>query len=116
MIDPSIQAAIMSNAPNFYTAVRNPKWVNAEKTLIECEVNFKHVGFEEWTPFCADPNDYMPYSKEIFDRAVAGEFGPIPEFVVVVEEMPDPEVLAKIRQRQAQIMGVQSDEIPGAIL
>lgn len=62
-------------AGNYYVAVRNPYWLNAEHTLIECEVNFNHVGFEEWTPFCADPNDYMPYSKLIFDECVAGNWG-----------------------------------------
>lgn len=65
-----------------YSAVRNLEWVNAEHTQIKCEVNFDHVGFEEWTPFCADPTDmFAPYCKEIFDRASAGEFGEIKEFI-----------------------------------
>jgi hypothetical protein len=68
-------------APNYFVAVRNPVFANAEHTVIACEVNFKHVGFEEWTPFAADPNDYMPYSKIIFDKALAGEFGEVAEYV-----------------------------------
>jgi hypothetical protein len=68
-------------AGNYYIAVRNMRWLNAEHTLVDCQVNFNHVGFEEWTPFCADPNDYMPYSKQIFDECVAGKWGPIDEYI-----------------------------------
>ena len=72
--------SIILDNPHF-SAIRNPAWANAEHTLITCEVNFIHVGFEEWTPFCADPNDYMPYSKIIFARVSAGEFGTVAEIV-----------------------------------
>jgi hypothetical protein len=69
-------------APDYYVDVRGPMyWVNAEHTQLHCEVNFKHVGFEEWTPFTADPNDHMPYSKMIFDECVAGKFGVVGEYV-----------------------------------
>jgi len=73
--------AVQSFAPDFYVAVRNPVWANAANTVIACEVNFKHVGFEEWTPFCADPNDFMPYSKQIFDECVAGQWGAVAAYV-----------------------------------
>lgn len=65
----------------FYKDIRFPRWLNAEHTLIECEVNFRHVTFEEWTVFCANPNDYMPYSRDIFDRCANGEFGPVAEYI-----------------------------------
>lgn len=73
-----------------YTAVRNCKWVNAEHTKIDCEVNFDHVAFEEWTPFCADPTDmFAPYCKEIFDKAAAGEFGAVEEYIApIIIDMP----------------------------
>jgi hypothetical protein len=66
-----------------FVAVRRPVWANAEHTIIKCDVNFSHVVFEEWTPFTADPTDYMPYSKIIFDECVAGKWGPIAEFKYV---------------------------------
>lgn len=72
-----------------YKSVKNCKWVNAEHTQIDCEVNFDHVGFEEWTPFCADPTDmFAPYCKEIFDKAAAGEFGEVAEYVAPPEPLP----------------------------
>ena len=74
-----------------YKAVRNLKWVNAEHTQIDCEVNFDHVGFEEWSPFTADPTDeFAPYCKEIFDKAVAGEFGEVAEYVAFIEPVIAP--------------------------
>lgn len=87
-----------------YSAVRNCEWIDAEHTRIKCEVNFNHVGFEEWTPFCADPNDqYAPYCKEIFDRASAGEFGEIVEYVA-------PEVQIQIDTTSIPVVDVSPKE------
>lgn len=90
---------------NYYIAVRNLEWVNAEHTLIKCDVNFNHVGFEEWTPFCADPNDYMPYSKQLFDECVGGKWGAIVEYVAP----PEPEVFEAVEvQPQPVTQGAQT--------
>jgi len=118
MFDPTAYGAAMSHAPNFFKEVRNPKWADVAKTKIVCEVNFNHVQFEEWTPFTADPQDYMPYSKEIFDRAVAGEFGEVAEpDVQVIDTTPltpeDIEIENRIRERNARLNQTQ---IPGVIL
>ena len=86
----NIMNQIMQYAPNFYTEIRNPKWSNIEHTRIDCEVNFKHVGFEEWTPFTACPLDSAPYSKEIFDRCVAGEFGEVQEYSIIITPSENP--------------------------
>lgn len=78
-----------------YTTIKNPKWSNPEQTTIDCEVNFNHLN-EEFVPFTANPNDIYPYCKEIFDRCVSGEFGPVapyspPEgsFIPVVDVSPN---------------------------
>ena len=89
--------SILSFGPNYFVAVRNPRFANAEHTLIACEVNFKHVDFEEWTPFTADPGDYMPYSQTIFDECLAEKWGTVAEYVpppppeeyVPIEAAPD---------------------------
>lgn len=116
MFDPTAYAAAMSHAPNFFKEVRSPKWADVAKTKINCEVNFNHVQFEEWTPFTADPNDYMPYSKDIFDRAVAGEFGEVSEPGVIIETPLTPEEIEielRIQERNARLNQTQ---IPGVIL
>ena len=64
-----------------YSAVRNCKWVNAEHTVIECEVNFTDVTSEEWSPFGATATDHYEHTKEIFAKAIAGEFGEIAEYI-----------------------------------
>jgi hypothetical protein len=71
-----------------YIAVRNCKWATKDHSSIECEVNFNHVNSQEWTPFAANPNDTYEHGKEIFARAVAGEFGIIEEYVEPIFEMP----------------------------
>jgi hypothetical protein len=64
-----------------YSAVKNCKWANAEHSSIECEVNFSDVNSEEWSPFGANPNDHYEHGREIFAKAVAGEFGEVAEYV-----------------------------------
>jgi len=71
-----------------YSAVKNCKWANAEHSSIECEVNFDDVTSEEWTPFGANPLDHYEHGREIFAKAVAGEFGVIVEYVEPIIEIP----------------------------
>jgi len=64
-----------------YSEVKNCKWANFEHTVIECEVNFNDVTSEEWTPFAANPLDHYEHGREIFAKALAGEFGEVAEYV-----------------------------------
>jgi len=71
-----------------YTQVKNPRWADVDHSAIECEVVFDHVGVE-FVPFGANPNDQYEHAREIFARCVAGDFGPVAEFVEpVVEAAP----------------------------
>lgn len=58
--------------------VRNPKWANAEHTLIDLEIDHPEYG---WIPFTADPNDVEEYGRQLYAEAVAGQFGPVAEYV-----------------------------------
>lgn len=94
----------------FYTQVKNPVWVNAEHTLIDCDVNFNHLP-EDFVPFTANPNDAMEYSKTIFDECVAGQYGTIGEYVAPPASTPPPaptkeELLAKIEALTAQVQAL----------
>lgn len=69
---------------------KNPKWVNAEHTLIDVEAKFEHYP-EEWgyLSFLANPNDVEAHGRDLYQRCVNGEFGTIAEYVApVVEEQP----------------------------
>ena len=93
---PDIQPSDVAQfAPNYYSAIRNPKWKNAEHTIADCEVNFLHVGFEEWSPFTAHVDDHMPYSKQIVEELAAGTWGAVEEYEapVVFDESTLPPVL-----------------------
>lgn len=62
-----------------YTDVRNPVWANAGQTRIDIEVNFDHLD-EEYVLFTADPSDVEAHGVEIYNRAVAGDFGAIADY------------------------------------
>jgi hypothetical protein len=66
-----------------YTAVSNPRW-NKEHTQIVCDVTFVQIGT---VPFSAALGD-LPHSVEIYERCMAGEFGPIAEYVPAPDEAP----------------------------
>ena len=72
---------------------KNPKWGNAEHTLIDVEAKFEHYP-EEWgyLPFMANPEDVEAHGRDLYQRCVNGEFGTIAEYVAPPEPEPEPEV------------------------
>jgi hypothetical protein len=62
-----------------FNDVKNCKWGDAEHTHIVCEVNFEHLD-EIYVPFSADSKDKYEHSKEIYKKALAGDFGIIAEY------------------------------------
>ncbi len=57
----------------------NPVFGNAEGTCVVLQVKFRE--FNEVLPFGATSYDSMPHGVDIYNRAIAGEFGPIAPFV-----------------------------------
>jgi hypothetical protein len=51
---------------------RNPVWANAEKTLIDCEINHPQYG---WIPFTASPDDTEQHGRELFAFLSQGTVG-----------------------------------------
>ena len=62
------------------TSLKNPRWVNAEHTAIDCEITTSQFG-DEVLPFTADPNDVEEHGRKIFADILAGKYGEIKEFV-----------------------------------
>ena len=62
-----------------YTNARNPQWGNAAQAYINLEVNFDHLP-EEYVLFTANPLDTMAHGVEIYNRAVAGDFGAVADY------------------------------------
>lgn len=67
-----------------YKTVKGPRWANAEQTQIAVKVKFvsDDEHFKKQVTFIADKNDTEVHGREIFDKAVAGEYGEIKPFVV----------------------------------
>lgn len=61
-------------------SARKPVWANKEKTAIDLEVNFKKFG-SNFIPFTASKNDCEAHGIELFNRASAGEFGTVVDYV-----------------------------------
>lgn len=84
-------------------SVTNPFWSNAEKSRIDCTVVFAELG-EEAVPFTATPDDTMAHGCEIFNRCVAGDFGPVADYIP-----PSDEEVARVVRLQRNSMLSASD-------
>jgi len=58
---------------------KDPVYSSEDGQTIDLTVKF--VEFSEEMHFGANPFDPMPYGVELYNRAVAGEFGPITPYV-----------------------------------
>jgi len=58
-----------------YTTVTNPRYANAARTAIDVIVFFPHL--KDPVPFTAAQDDTEEHGREIFNRAIAGDFGAI---------------------------------------
>ena len=56
--------------------VVNLKWANAEKTAIDMEVRFSHLPSSR-VAFTAVKGDSEAHGRELYARALAGEYGSI---------------------------------------
>ena len=66
------------------TSATNLQWGNAEHTIVNMNVTFEHTGLEV-LPFTANQNDSAQHGKDIFNRAVSGEWGTIAEYTEPVD-------------------------------
>lgn len=64
------------------TSLKNPRWANAEKTMINCEITTSQFG-NEVLPFTASKNDVEPHGRRIFADISAGVYGSIAEAEIV---------------------------------
>lgn len=76
---------------------KSPSWADAKKSRINLRVQFEELPGEE-LPFTAAPTDPEAHGRDIFQRAVAGEFGPVAAFVA-----PTPVIPASVTMRQARL-------------
>lgn len=110
----------MSESP-YYTVreARNPKWANEEHNVLDIEVNFIDIE-EEWINYTASPTDVSEHSREIYRRALEGEYGEIAEYEDVNKWIPVNKTEIKVStEGLIQILlekGVLTDEEVDTIL
>lgn len=66
------------------TSLTNPRWSNAEHTMIDCNITTSQFG-DEVLPFTASSTDVEAHGRAIFADLVAGVYGPIAEYVAPPE-------------------------------
>ena len=101
---------------------RNPRWVDANHNMIDLEVDLVPLD-EEWLPYTCSPTDVVAHSRELYRRAVAGDFGQIDdEYVMTDEDRWTPvatEVVDVSKEALVQILlekGVLTDEEVDSII
>ena len=60
---------------------KNPKYIAADKKIIQLEVKFEEMQDMGFLPFGATEDDVEAQGRELYRRALSGEFGEIEEFV-----------------------------------
>ena len=60
---------------------KNPKYIAADKKIIQLEVKFEELQDMGFLPFGATEDDVDAHGRELYRRALSGEFGEIEEFV-----------------------------------
>ena len=86
-----------------YISVQNPTW-NKERTVINCVVVFESLGS---VPFSAVPEDQYAHTVEIYNRCVAGEFGPVADYASAPDEGPQP-ISEPAQSNQPMVEGAQT--------
>ena len=91
---------------------KDPVWANAEQTLINLTVRFAEI--PEDLPFTASPNDCEEHGRAIFAAAVAGEYGPVAEYLP--PHAPTPEHLEAQARANRNTLLAESDwtQLPDA--
>lgn len=90
--------------------IRNPRYSAADNSLVDvtCELNGETIDFT------ASPNDTTDHGLDIYERAVAGEFGSIAAYVAppAPPAPPEPtkaELMAQLAALTAKIQALPSE-------
>lgn len=90
-------------------AARNPKWADPEHSSIDLEVDFDELD-EEYVDFNAHPDDIISWGPELYNRAVAGEFGTVAEWVAPPDITGDL-AMQHFREKRDQLLKDDLDPI-----
>jgi len=83
---------------------KDPIWSSTEKVSINLIVRFE--GVDEDFPFTATPWDTMDYGRDIYERALAGEFGVVAEW-----KAPSLEEMTAIKRYERDVLLQEMDAL-----
>jgi hypothetical protein len=101
----------------------NPVWGDAAQTIITLDVVFAELGSGP-VPFTASAHDVTEHGRDLHERAMAGEFGPVAPYLPPPPPVPafisDRQFAHELRERgvltQAEALDfVRSGTIPAAL-
>lgn len=61
--------------------VLNPRWMNADHTMFDADILFEELTPMGHIPFTATPNADTAHGVEIWEKGLAGDYGPVAEYV-----------------------------------
>jgi len=88
---------------------RNPRWADFKKTSIDLEVDFDELD-EVYVPFNAHPNDIVSWGPDLYNRALAGEFGEIAEWEIP-EDVTGEEAMEQLRFERNLLLTEEVDPL-----
>jgi len=99
----------MSDVVRTINSARNPRWGDYDKTYILLEVDFDELD-EVYVEFCARSDDIYPWGPELFNRAVAGEFGEVAEREIP-EDITGESAISVVRKIRNDLLTTEVDPI-----
>jgi len=99
-----------------YKHIKNPRWINAEHTLLDCDVDFDDLK-EEYVPFTAVASGDYPHTHQIFAECIEGKWGPIAEYVPPAPPTEE-QIAATVRSERDYLLAktdwTQAADVPQA--
>lgn len=92
-------------------SARNPVWADYAQTKIDLEVDFDELD-EVYVPFTAEPTDPEAHGVDLYNRAVAEEFGAVGAFVAPANITGDQAMKALRSERDGLLAKTDYIEMP----
>lgn len=83
------------------TSATNPRWTSPEQKAVVLDCTFEHLG-SEVVPFTAQADDPEAHGRDIYSRALAGDFGPIAAHAILQSAVPQTVTRFQARTALAQ--------------
>lgn len=87
------------------------KWCDSKHTMFECVV--KYAEFDEEMPCGVNANDRYDHIKTVWEKGVAGDFGPIAEYVPppLPADITGEDALNAVRSKRNNLLTTEVDPI-----